>query len=136
MAYDPKTLASSPRQKAYEEEMAAAKKERAEYRHLADGMREGPGPHPEIDWQTWQLTPRDRDWQEWAGIKLEQQQLSDAKEHVHHREFGRWVPAARCRECSTITWEASIRKGRRRTGNPHEEGCTRPPGRFDREEAT
>ncbi len=42
-----------------------------------------------------------------------------------------YVPAARCRDCQVITWEASLARGPRRVDAVHAEGCTAPPSRLD-----
>lgn len=62
----------------------------------------------------------------------EERKLEAAYDHVIVSERKRWVPAARCRECGVITWKLSLSGGRRRTGFAHRDGCSEPPGRFDR----
>jgi hypothetical protein len=42
-----------------------------------------------------------------------------------------YVPAARCRDCQVLTWEASLAHGARRVDAVHAEGCTAPPSRLD-----
>lgn len=54
-------------------------------------------------------------------------------------EWRHIVPAARCRECGRVTWKLSLSGGpqklmdTKRHGPVHAPGCSKPPGRLDRE---
>lgn len=58
---------------------------------------------------------------------------------IDAQEWNRIVPAARCKECGNVTWKLSLSGGpqklydNKKNGPVHEKGCSRPPGRLDRE---
>ena len=70
-----------------------------------------------------------------AKRKLQQDDLEARQEEVFidHGDASTSMPAARCRECLTLTWRVSLRSGLWPLPNPkHRDGCSQPEGRFDR----
>ncbi len=73
-----------------------------------------------------------------ASRKQQQDELERAQEalYIDPSDFKARRPAARCRGCGCLTWQVSIATGLRRVPNPqHADGCEKPPGKFDRQEA-
>lgn len=71
-------------------------------------------------------------WKDARKTPEERALVTVATGWINPVERGMWYPAARCRECNVVTWKTSISGGRRRTHFAHVEGCSQPPGRFDK----
>ena len=70
-----------------------------------------------------------------ARHKWQQDDLEREQEAVHidPADASSFMPAARCRECLTLTWRVSLTQGLRDVTHPqHKLGCSWPEGRFDK----
>lgn len=69
----------------------------------------------------------------WSDEKPDDRRRNPAPNpHRVRNTAARWSTIARCAECGVITWTGSYSGGRKRTDKPHRDGCSKPPGRFDR----
>jgi hypothetical protein len=76
------------------------------------------------------------DRRSWDALKPEEgdysvDPLEPKRRNRHGIARGAGV-AARCKECGVVTWHFSQSGGRTRANEEHAEGCSKPPGKFDR----